>query len=174
MLVIASVSCFVAAMRLHSMLKTQTTFTMGAPQQGGATWGAAAVPIVRSGSKEKERDTLQIYCFKSSDINMTLHLFRWMWCSQKSDLSFRNNRPPSLKGHKWTCVISIFSTWTRNRNVLTLICGLSYVQQLAYFLVYFRDSSWLLSPTSSWILRGYLNKRLQLAISQIALLKQTI
>lgn len=35
----APISCFAAAaaMRLHSMLKTQTTFTVGAPQQGGAT-----------------------------------------------------------------------------------------------------------------------------------------
>lgn len=54
---------FAAAMRLHSMLKTQTTFTMGAPQQGGATWAAAAVPIVRSAGwteKMKKRGTAKI------------------------------------------------------------------------------------------------------------------
>lgn len=50
--------CFFATMRLHSMLKTQTTFTMGAPQQGGATWGAAAVPIVRSRTKREKRNNL--------------------------------------------------------------------------------------------------------------------
>lgn len=49
--------CVFATMLLHSMLKTQTTFTMGAPQQGGATWGAAVVPIVRSTTKREKKKT---------------------------------------------------------------------------------------------------------------------
>lgn len=52
-----SYSCGFATMLLHSMLKTRTTFTMGAPQQGGATWGAAVVPRVRSTTKREKRKT---------------------------------------------------------------------------------------------------------------------
>lgn len=64
-----------AAMRLHSMLKTQTTFTMGAPQQGGATWGAAAVPIVRSAGRRKREER---YC-KNTVSHLVINNYKQQW-----------------------------------------------------------------------------------------------
>lgn len=46
---------------------------MGAPQQGGATWGAAVVPIVRSRrEKERERDAEKsLFSFAADNITTT-------------------------------------------------------------------------------------------------------